>query len=101
MLHQLSLYLSSLDFINLPQAGLKFNRRQGTKGNRLFINLTPFSPSPSKEGGMSCMRETRLPLLQRQQGVKIIKRMEQLVVIHNQGQMMLANLHRCRHTFKM
>ena len=40
-------------------------------------------------------------LLQRQQEVKIMERMEQLVVIHNQGQRMLANLHRYRHTFKM
>jgi hypothetical protein len=40
-------------------------------------------------------------LLQRQQEVKIMEWMEQLVVIHNQGQMMLANLHRRRHTFKM
>jgi hypothetical protein len=45
------------------------------------------------------MRETRVSLLPTQQGVKIIKRMEQLVVIHSQGQRMLANLHRYRHTF--
>lgn len=67
-------------YISTPD-GLYFSRQQGTKGNRLFINFAS--------------------LLQRQQEVKIMERMDQLVVIHNQGQRVLANLHRRRHTSKM